>query len=204
MIRILIADDHVMFCQGLVNFLGTAADIEIVAECGDGSRALELIRSLLPDIALVDITMPVLDGISVVKAITALRLTTRAIMLTMHDDSLVYSQAINSGARGFILKDDAYEELLDAVRTVARGGTAISPTMRHTGINIEPATCNLTDREKQILNMIAHGSTNRMIATSLGISIKTVNNHRTNLMSKLDLHSTAELVRYYLQMGGQY
>jgi DNA-binding NarL/FixJ family response regulator len=203
MIRVLIADDHVMFRQGLINLLNTTEDIEIVAECGDGKSALELIRSLEPDIAVLDIAMPILDGISLVQSIIALRLATRTIILTMHDDSLVYSRAINAGACGFILKDDAYEELLDALRTVAAGGTAISPTMQHAGIEPEPSTPELTEREKQILGLIARGCTNRMIAEHLGISIKTVNNHRTNLMGKLNLHSTAELVRYSILMGVQ-
>ncbi|MEI6206471.1 MAG: response regulator transcription factor [Desulfuromonadales bacterium] len=202
MIRILIADDHAMFRQGLVNFLHTAKDIEIVGECGDGNKALELIRCLSPDIAVLDITMPGLDGISVLQSISALRLSTRAIILTMHDDSTVYSRAINAGARGFILKDDAYEELLVALHVVAQGGISISPTMRHAGIKLEPVKPDLTIREKEILDMIAHGCTNRMIAGYLGISVKTVNNHRTNLMGKLDLHSTAELVRYSLRSGG--
>lgn len=191
-----------MFRQGLVTFLRAAEHIEIVAECGDGATALDLVRSLAPDIAVLDITMPVLDGISVVQAMAALRVPTQAIMLTMHDDSLMYSRAINAGARGFILKDDAYEELLDAVHAVVRGETAVSSTMRQAGIELEPATPNLTDRQKQILDLIAHGCTNRMIAEHFDLSIKTVNNHRTNLMSKLGLHSTAELVRYSLRMGG--
>ena len=203
MIRVLIADDHVMFRQGLINLLNTTEDIEIVAECGDGKSALELIRSLEPDIAVLDIAMPILDGISLVQSIIALRLATRTIILTMHDDSLVYSRAINAGACGFILKDDAYEELLDALRTVAAGGKAISPTMQQAGIEPEPSTPELTEREKQILGLIARGCTNRMIAEYLGISVKTVNNHRTNLMGKLNLHSTAELVRYSILMGVQ-
>ena len=124
MIRVLIADDHVMFRQGLLNLLNTSEGIEIVAECGDGKKALELIRSLEPDIAILDITMPLLDGISITQTIKTMRLSTRVIMLTMHDDFLVYSRAINAGASGFILKDDAYEELFDALHTVAAGGTA--------------------------------------------------------------------------------
>lgn len=202
MIRVLIADDHVMFRQGLINLLTTAADIHIAAECGDGATALELIRSLEPDIAVLDITMPKLDGISITRAMGNLGLATRGIILTMHDDPLMYSRAVNAGARGFILKDDAYEELLDALRTVASGGTAISRSMRHAATEPEPPAAELTEREKQILGLIAHGCTNRMIADHLGISIKTVNNHRSNLMGKLNLHSTAELVRYSLLTGG--
>jgi DNA-binding NarL/FixJ family response regulator len=203
MISVLIADDHVMFRQGLINLLNTSEGIEIVAECGDGKKALELIRSLKPDIAVLDITMPLLDGISITQTIRTLGLLTKVIMLTMHDDFLVYSRAINAGAHGFILKDDAYEELFDALRTVAAGGTAVSPAMRDTEIEPEPRTPDLTAREKQILGLIAHGCTNRMIAEHLCISIKTVNNHRANLMGKLSLHSTAELVRYSLLMGGR-
>lgn len=202
MIRVLIADDHVMFRQGLINLLNTAEDIRIAAECGDGATALELIRSLEPDIAVLDITMPQLDGISISRAMGNLGLATKAIILTMHDDPLMYSRAINAGARGFILKDDAYEELLDALRTVAAGGTAISRAIRHAAIEPEPPAAELTEREKQILGLIAHGCTNRMIAQHLDISIKTVNNHRSNLMGKLNLHSTAELVRYCLLTGG--
>ncbi len=202
MIRVLIADDHVMFRQGLINLLTTAEDIHIAAECGDGATALELIRSLEPDIAVLDITMPKLDGISITRAMGNLGLATRAIILTMHDDPLMYGRAVSAGAHGFILKDDAYEELLSALRTVAAGGTAISRAIQHAAIEPEPPVAELTEREREILGLIAHGCTNRMIAQHLGISIKTVNNHRTNLMGKLNLHSTTELVRYSLLTGG--
>jgi len=201
MIRTLIADDHIMFRQGLITLLNTAEDIDIVAECGDGRKALELIRSLEPDIAVLDISMPLMDGISIAQSIRTMGIATHVIMLTMHDDVLVYTRAVSAGASGYILKDDAYEELLNALRTVAAGGSAISPSMRNVSLEPDLRTPDLTEREKQILRLIAHGCTNRMIAEHLGISIKTVNNHRANLMGKLNLHSTAELVRYCLRMG---
>jgi len=201
MIRTLIADDHIMFRQGLITLLNTAEDIDIVAECGDGRKALELIRSLEPDIAVLDISMPLMDGISIAQSIRTMGIATHVIMLTMHDDPLVYTRAVSAGASGYILKDDAYEELLNALRIVAAGGAAISPSMRNVSLEPDLRTPDLTEREKQILRLIAHGCTNRMIAEHLGISIKTVNNHRANLMGKLNLHSTAELVRYCLRVG---
>lgn len=196
MIRILIADDHVMFRQGLVRLLETADDIEIVDECSDGGEALKEIRLRRPDVALLDVSMPVVDGISVASLVARDRLQTRLIILTMHDDPSVYERAKKAGVQGFVIKDEAFEKLLEVVRVVAAGCSVIEG---RTGSEV-PKTA-LTERELQVLTLISHGCTNRMIALELGISIKTVDSHRTNLMNKLDLHSTAELVRYALKAG---
>jgi len=194
MIRIIIADDHLMFRQGLSNLLRSAADIRVLAECGSGEEALSLIRELEPEVAVLDVSMPGMDGIELVTALREEGLATRAIMLTMHDDPHFRTRALQAGACGYLLKDRAFETLLSAIRELAAG---TQPAGEGRG-RVEGG---LTEREAQILSLIACGCTNRMIAADLGISIKTVESHRSNLMNKLERHSTAELVRYAIENG---
>lgn len=196
MIRVLLADDHALLRQGLTRLLREAGDIEVVAECGDGVAALELIRSHSPDVAVLDVTMPRLDGISVARQVALEMPSTRVIILTMHNDRDVFERAAEAKVYGYVLKGDAFEELLDTIRVVYRM-TPITSAPRSRSAR----KTSLTNREKQVLQLIASGCTNRIIAADLGISIKTVDNHRTNLMNKLGLHSTAELVRYALKSG---
>lgn len=195
MIRVIIADDHVMFRQGLLNMLKGADDIEVVAHCGDGQEALELIRLHAPDVAVLDVSMPELDGISVARQVAWELPQTRVVILTMHDDPEVVERAEAAKVYGFVFKDDAFEELLDTIRVV-RCMKAAKPIT-----NASTCRALLTDREHQVLRLIASGCTNRMIAEDLEISVKTVESHRTNLMNKLDIHSTAELVRHAVKTG---
>ncbi len=202
MITIIIADDHVMFRQGLLNLLRSAADIQVLAECGNGCQALELIREHAPDVAVLDISMPGMDGIAVIQTLRAEERSTEAIVLTMHDDPYFRTRALEAGARGYMLKDKAFDELLSAIRAAA-GAEQDATRPRDDGFAFCAGSGHtvLTERETQILNMIACGCTNRMIAADLGISVKTVESHRSNLMNKLERHSTAELVRYAVKVG---
>ena len=201
MIRIIIADDHVMFRQGLLNLLASAPDIAVIAECGRGDQALALIREYAPDVAVLDISMPGLDGIALTRTLRGEGTGTRTVILTMHDDPQFRSSAKEAGAAGYLLKDRAFEELLTTIR-VAAGGEATAPEGGREADGQGPGRHTvLTERENQVLNMIACGCTNRMIAADLGISIKTVESHRMNLMNKLERHSTAELVRYAVKVG---
>ncbi len=194
MIRIIIADDHILIRQGLKKLLKEAEDIEVVAECGDGEAALDLIRKHAPDIAVLDVTMPKLDGISAAWQVAREMPSTKVVILTMHVDPEVRERAAAASVYGYVHKDDAFEELLDTIRVVYCM-ESIAP-----GPHSAAARKDLpTHREAQVLRLIADGCTNRMIADDLGISIKTVDTHRTNLMNKLNLHSTAELVRHALK-----
>jgi DNA-binding NarL/FixJ family response regulator len=201
MIRIIIADDHVMFRQGLLNLLASAADVSVVAHCGSGEEALDLVREHAPDVAVLDISMPGMDGIAVIRKLKAEELATQAVVLSMHDDPYFRSRALEAGARSYMLKDKAFEELLSAIRLAAGSPAGELPADRTAGLGREGRHTVLTERETQVLNLIACGCTNRMIAADLGISIKTVESHRTNLMNKLERHSTAELVRYAVKLG---
>lgn len=195
MIRAIVADDHVMFRQGLLNMLKGADDIDVVADCGDGHEALELIRRYAPDVAVLDVSMPKLDGISVARQVARELPETRVVILSMHDDPEMLERATAAKVYGFVSKDDAFEELLDTIRVVHCMNaidTIRGPTARKVV---------LTERELQVLRLIATGCTNRMVAADLEISIKTVDSHRTNLMNKLEIHSTAELVRHAIKSG---
>lgn len=197
MIHIIIADDHAMFRQGLINLLSGANDIDIVAQCANGMDAIAAIETQTPDIAVLDITMPLMDGLAVSRRIQAQKLPTRVIILSMHDDPAMRQRAEAAGVCSYVLKDDAFEKLLDAIRAAAA-----CHDMPHAQLSVSsPDSHELTGREKQVLQLIARGGSNRTVAGELGISIKTVDVHRTNLMRKLNIHTTAELVRHALQMG---
>ncbi|CAH2032084.1 response regulator [Trichlorobacter ammonificans] len=198
MISIVFADDHTMLRQGLRLLLERDPDISIVGECGRGDDALELIRRNRPDVALLDIAMPGDDGISVAGKIARDGLPTAVIILTTHDDPQMMQRASIAGVRGYVLKDRAFEMLLDIIRQVAAGAALLKDYLPDHPVGpLEP----ITEREREVLLLISLGLTNRLIAQQLGISIKTVDTHRTNLMRKLDLHSTAELVRHAYRTG---
>ena len=197
-ISLVIADDHAMFRQGLRSLISIAPDFIIVAECGRGNEAFELIRKYRPDVAVLDISMPDMDGISVVVRLAKEGIATPVVILTTHDDPLMLEQARCAGVEGYVLKEFAFEELLDALRTVADGGSAMGGCPEVPTSNGGKA---LTDREREVLGLVALGMSNRAIAENLRISIKTVDNHRTNLMAKLKLHSVVDLVRYAIKVG---
>ena len=201
MIRVIIADDHTIFRQGFKGLLDSTGDISVVGEAGNGGDALRLISELKPDIAILDIAMPGLDGIEVTKEVMGKGIATKVIVLTMNDNAVFARRATDAGASGFVLKDNAFEDLLEAIKTVMSGGTFISPSIAaKMDSDLQDRKDEiLTGRETEVLNLIASGLTNKQIAEKLFISFKTVDAHRTNIMQKLDIHNTAELVRYALK-----
>ena len=199
MIRIVVADDHALILQGLRILLQSAGDMTLLDECSNGTDALASIRRHRPDIALLDISMPGMDGITLASRLADEQPGTAVVILSTHDDPVLHEQAANVGAYGYVLKNTAFDVLLDTIRQVASGKNLMTP---HTGSLQEPARSYvLTEREREVLYLIANGLTNRMIAENLKISINTVDRHRSNLMMKLGLHSTAELVRYAIKTG---
>lgn len=203
MIRVVLADDHRIFREGLHRLLSSTGDVEVVGQTGNGMDALKLIFELKPDIAVVDISMPKLDGIEVVREVKRGNLGTKIIILTMHNDELTAREAIYHGASGFIIKENAFEDLMGAIKTVFAGGTFLSPSI--TGGVLDSQTdvkhSSLSYREREVLALIAKGLTNKEVAERLFISIKTVETHRYRIMQKLGLHNTAELVRYAIRKG---
>ena len=205
MIKVIIADDHVIFRQGLLKLLQSATDIAVIGEAGEGHESLGLIKKEKPDVAILDISMPGLSGIEIVKEIEMLGLAAKVVFLTMHNDPLTAKKAMQSNALGYVLKDDAFEDLLYAIRTVALGKTFISPSISEkilkSGKPKETDKRILTEREQEVLRLIALGLTNKKIAEKLFISVKTVDTHRTRILQKLGAHTAADLVRYAIKIG---
>ncbi len=196
MIRLLFADDHQMFRQGLHRLLQDSEAIEIVAECAGGVEALTRIRELQPDVAVLDLSMPDMGGLEVLAAVRAEGDTIPVIILTMHEDPSWSKRAVAAGVNGFVLKDDAFTELINAVYAVLDGKQYLSGKAAE---QEPPDESPLTSRELQVLRLICRGNTNRKIAETLEISMKTVDSHRTSIMKKLGLHSSVELVRWAIR-----
>ena len=204
-IRVLVADDHTIVRQGLVGILKGSAEIEVVAEASDGYDAVEKSLKTKPDVVVLDVSMPRLSGIEAARRIHEALPAARILVLTMHDDEEYILKMVRAGASGYLLKDGAASELLAGIRTVKAGKTHFGP---HAAKALaaafardrptEPADPyeRLTDREREVFQLVVEGKTNADIAGLLFISPKTVDNHRTRLMEKLGLHSTAEVIRY--------
>lgn len=205
MIRVIVADDHVIFRQGLLNLLQSSKNIGVAGEAGAGPETINLVTREKPDIAILDISMPGFDGFEILERIQSMGTGTKVIFLTMHKDALTAKRALQSGASGYVLKDNAFEDLLYAINTVSVGGTFISPSVLESVIKAplyeDKESRVLTLREREVLKLIATGLKNRQIAHELFISIKTVETHRTNIMQKLDIHTTALLVQYAIKIG---
>ena len=205
MITVVIADDHVIFRQGLLKLLQSAENIDVVADTGSADEALRLIVEKQPDVAILDISMPVLSGIEIMEEVQRKGIGTKIVFLTMHSDPLTAKRAIQANASGYVLKDDAFEDLLYAVKAVASGGTFVSPSISEKVLKLESGRekegSMLTGREREVLQLIASGLTNKKIADKLSISVKTVETHRTRILQKLDVHTTADLVRYAIKTG---
>ena len=199
MIRIIIADDHTIFRQGLRALIQNAEDIELVAECSSGAKTLEQVRVHNPDVVVLDISMPDIDGITLAAQLDKIKSRSGVIILSSHDDPVLYEQAGNVGVLGYVLKNNAFEDLLHTIRQAASGINTMTTHDKMPGET--SASYTLTAREREVLGLIVNGLTNRMMAETLGISVKTVDRHRTNMMMKLELHSTAELVRYAMNIG---
>ena len=209
--RIVLADDHAMFRQGITNILESAEDLEVVGEANDGLKLLELLKKVTPDMVILDISMPNLRGLEATREIKTIFPDVKVLILTMHRDKEYVYSAISAGAEGYLLKEDADTELFAAVEKIRQGGHYISPLLSgeliheliqasQKGQSALPST-PLTLREREILKLIAEGISNKKIADLLYISIRTVEHHRANIMRKLNIKQTANLVKYAIRKG---
>jgi DNA-binding NarL/FixJ family response regulator len=211
MIRVVVADDHHLVRQGLRALLEKARDIEVVGEAGDGLEALELAEAMSPDILVMDISMPRLNGTEATQRIRSQHLPTQVVMLSMYAEEALVRQALRFGAKGYVLKRAVADELLIAIRAAYQGDTYLSPPIAGSILkeflalpadSDEPSSYErLTPREREVLQLIAESRTNKDIALALVVSVKTVEKHRANLMSKLSVHDMAGLVRVAVKHG---
>lgn len=205
-IKVLIADDHPVFRRGLRSIIESDARLTVVAEAADGREALDPIRRLNPDIAVLDVNMPDLTGFEVVRELANLRLATRIIFLTMHKDEMMFNTALNAGVRGYLLKESAVEEITTGIKTVSAGENFISPALTTFLFNRsrraadfareKPSINDLTESERRVLKLVADDKTSREIADALFISIRTVERHRQNICDKMNVHGSNALVRF--------
>ncbi len=210
-IKVLLAEDHTIVRKGIRSLLDAEANITVVGEAEDGRQALQKVEELLPDIVLMDITMPHLNGLEATRQIKKLFPQVKVIALTMYTNEEYVSQVLQAGAAGYLVKQAAPAELVSAIQAVYRGDSFLSPAVSKTLIeeylkhtdkaSREDNFDKLTDREREVLQLIAEGYSNREIAEALHLSIKTVGVHRTNLMEKLDIHNTPELVKFAIRKG---
>ena len=205
-IRILLADDHAVVRQGFRLILSGQTDMEIVGEAGDGNQAVEQAEKLKPDVVVMDVAMPNLNGIEATRRLAAAAPHTRVLALSMHKDSVYVREILRAGAKGYLLKDSIDRDLLDAVRAVAKGEAYLSPAIADSVLtdyrkHVTDPLDLLTNREREVLQLIAEGKTNKDIAQSLNLSVYTVDAHRGHIMEKLNLHSTGELVRFAMRAG---
>lgn len=198
--RIVLADDHVLFRQGLKKIIDGAADLEVAGEAGDGVELLSLLPTMLPDLVVLDISMPKLRGIEAIREIRKRHTGVKVLVLTMYKEYL--HQAMAAGADGYLVKEDADRELFTAIGKIRQGKTHISHRLRGEFSEEMPPTPEpLSCRETEVLKLIAAGKGNREIAETLCISVRTVEAHRASILGKLNLRNTAELVRYALEKG---
>src|SRR5258708_3417968 len=206
MIRILLADDHSLVRQGFRAILSAQQDMQIVGEAASGREAVELAEKLQPDVAVMDVTMPDLNGIEATRRLAASSPRTRVLALSMHKDSVYVREILRAGARGYLLKDSIDSDLVNAVRSVAKGDGYLSPAvsdavLSHYRRHVTDPLDLLTSREREVLQMIAEGKTNKEVASALNLSVYTIDAHRGKIMEKLNLHSTGELVRFAVRNG---
>ena len=208
-IRLIIADDHMLMRAGVRKLLELVEGVEVVGETGNGLDVGDLVATLSPEIVLLDINMPGLDGLEVTAQLTKAWPNTRVLILSMYDSDEYVSQALANGAKGYILKDAAPAELENAIQTVMRGDTYLSTAVsQHVlGAYVQrvrgerPATVSLSPRQREVLRLIAQGHSTKDLARTLDLSVKTVETHRTRLMQQLDVHEITGLVRYALRIG---
>jgi DNA-binding NarL/FixJ family response regulator len=201
-IRLLLADDHVMFAQGLESLL--CDEFEFLGRAENGEQLVEATLRLAPDVILVDISMPVLNGFDAVRKIRELGNEAKVIFLTMHDDATLLAEALRCGASGYILKQSAGEELVNAIKEVAQGNEYISPLVTNLPANFSSSRkekTTLTPRQVEVLKLICQGLTMKEIAARLNISTRTAESHKYEMMQALGVETTAELIRYSLRLG---
>lgn len=210
-IRVLVADDHHIVRAGVRLMLNAQEDIEVVGEASDGQEALDLVAKLEPDVVLMDIAMPNLNGLEATRRIKESHPGVQVLALTMHDNEEYFFRLLRAGGSGYLLKKAAPTELVEAIRSVCHGGAYLFPSVARTLVDDylhrvasgeEQASYDgLTDREREVLRLIAQGHTSQEIADQLYLSIKTVQRHRENMMDKLGLHNRAQLIRYAIEKG---
>jgi len=203
--RVLLADDHSLVRAGLRALLNEIPNVDVIAEASNGVQAVQLTRQLRPDIALLDISMPNLSGLAALRQLNGAAPATRVLLLSMHDDDAYVTEAIHAGAAGYLIKDCAVEELALALHAVARGDCYLSPSVSRklaqafkNGGGSAPV---LTPRQIEILRQVAQGASSKEIARALGLSIKTVETHRAQIMERLGIRDVAGLVRYAVRSG---
>ncbi len=208
-IRVLIADDHRMVRESLVAVLESAGFCQVVGQAADGLQAIALCIELAPDVAVVDLSMPGLNGLEVVRRLREQCPATRTLVLTMHEDEEYLLQSVRAGASGFLLKDSPASELTEAIRGIARGLGHFSPEasgvlathLQQPGRALDDPYRDLTPREREVFHLIADGLTTKEIARRLDISAKTAENHRARVLHKLGVRNSAEVVRYAIRRG---
>lgn len=207
-IRVLLADDHTIVRDGIRSLLEDEEDMEVVAEAKDGREAVRLAQIEQPDVVLMDVVMPLLNGREATCQIKRENPQIHVLVLTMHENEEYVRQMLAAGAAGYVLKDAAARDLIKAIRSVHHGEAVLSPAvtrlvledyLRWADLEEQPDENCLTTREREVLQLIAEGYTNRQMAEILSISIKTVQSHRGNLMAKLDIHDKGELIKYAIQ-----
>jgi DNA-binding NarL/FixJ family response regulator len=211
MVRILLADDHTLVRHGLRKVLEARPEWTVVGEAGDGHEAVRLAEQLKPDVAIIDVAMPLLNGVETTRQIVRRSPSTRILALSMHEDEAYVTQILKAGATGYLLKDSAAVDLLQAVAVVAQGKSYFSPSIarvmlddyvrQNTEKGILDRYDSLSEREREIFQLIAEARTNKDIAVLLHLSPSTVETHRAHIMEKLGLHSAAELVLYAVRRG---
>lgn len=210
-IRVLIADDHAIVREGIRLILALHDDIEVVGEAADGSEAIDKVGKLSPEVVLMDIAMPGLGGLEATLEVTKMRPESKVLVLTQYDDAEYIYRFLKAGAAGYVLKKAVGTELVSAIRAVSQGKSFLDPAIVDKvvkGFLEQPDVAeseilydSLSDREKQVLKLVAEGHTSRQIADVLSLSIKTVMTHRLNLMEKLAIHNRAELIKYAIRKG---
>ncbi len=204
-LHVLLADDHVVVRQVLRALLERAG-FEVVGEAGNGQEAIRLAEELQPDVAVLDVAMPLLNGIDAAHGITKVSPRTKTVLLTMYTEGHNVLEGLRAGVRGVVVKSRAIDELLQAIHAVCRGDRYLSPDVSNVIADWYVASGDergphLRDRERQVLQLVAEGKTTKEVATILGISVKTAESHRMKIMERLDIHDTAGLVRYAIREG---
>ena len=204
--RVLLADDHTFIRSGLRSVIEREADMQVVAEASDGRQAVQLCTESKPSVAVLDIGMPELNGLEAATQIVKLDLRINVLILSMHSDETYITRALTAGVKGYLLKDSAESDVVNAIRAAADGRTYFTPKVSETLMqdyirylrhrNLEDSYDLLSGREREVLQLVAEGRSNKEVATALNLSVTTIETHRNNLMQKLNLHSTAEIVLY--------
>jgi len=209
-IGILLVDDHAIIRQGLRSLLEKQPDLEVLAEAEDGRRAIELVRELRPDIVIMDVTMPSLNGIEATRQICTELPEVKVIALSIHSNRRFIGDMLQAGAAGYVLKESLFDELVQAIEAVAGGNRYLSPRItgvviddyvKHLSTSADSPFATLTSREREVLQLVAEGRSTKQIAFELHVSSKTIEANRRQIMEKLDLHSVAELTKYAIREG---